>query len=337
MNAMEHTQMPFDMSVCERIRTLLPAYIDGKATKAQADEIAAHLAACPACRERYSLLCRLPEALDAALPTPPPAMHERIMQSVRVTPQHTPKTHYRHATLLASMLCFLLLCTALVLGTFDIYTALDSPIQDGATDQAPDSDSDDAPDDGESMEDTLTPQEKPPARPEGNEPADPVEPPDDDLPDADTPPGSDNEDTSDSEPPESDDETQSSPPDHDADRPSPEPPDIDEDTAPAPDSPPADGNSSSAAPLSLPMNVPLIFVQQSTRYWICPEYGYILITPDKDGDIVLVDLSNRFAVGTRLNPSLTPQIIEIAGAKSYLATLLPKGEGRMELQVYAIQ
>ena len=74
-------------SLCEHIRSLLPAYAEGDVSDTERGEIASHLALCADCRARCELFLSLPRALAAALPSPTPEMHTPIMQAVHRLPR----------------------------------------------------------------------------------------------------------------------------------------------------------------------------------------------------------------------------------------------------------
>ncbi len=157
---MEHPQKPIDLNACERIRTLLPAYAEGATTQAQNTQISAHLDDCRLCAEHLLLLRQLPEALDAALPAPDADLHRRIMREIKATPQCRPTSRRRTENLVASVLCLFLLCSALLLGTFNVL------IQQDALDFAEDEIGDAPGGDGSYDEDKEAPDD-PPTPPEG--------------------------------------------------------------------------------------------------------------------------------------------------------------------------
>lgn len=292
---MDYQPEPLQQSACERIRTLLPAYLDGALTEIQRTEIEKHLAVCPACTQRHALLCSLPEALSETLPTPSSALHESIMRSVRATPQKARLSRRRTATMLASALCLVLLCAALIMGTPDIPMMQDTPGNhpptDGATsDSAPPLDKDEA----EDSETDGGVQETPnkPGNSGGNSPF---------LPDNES----------------------SVAPEGDGDAPGNDPQD-----PPASDSDQSENTDSS---LFLPMDTTLVFHRKSDKYWVCLEYGYLLLFPDDD-EFILVDNSNRFATGqyTKFNSTS----VEIIEKKTYDGSLYYKDENTLHLIVY---
>lgn len=58
-------------SACAELEALLPAYAERSLPAAEADRVAAHLAACPGCRQQVAQLRALANDLDAALPEAP--------------------------------------------------------------------------------------------------------------------------------------------------------------------------------------------------------------------------------------------------------------------------
>ncbi|MBJ6110712.1 HEAT repeat domain-containing protein [Hymenobacter sp. BT523] len=60
-----------ELSACHELEALLPAYVERSLPAAEADRVAAHLAACPACQLQVTQLRALTDDLDAALPEVP--------------------------------------------------------------------------------------------------------------------------------------------------------------------------------------------------------------------------------------------------------------------------
>ncbi|MBD2721536.1 zf-HC2 domain-containing protein [Hymenobacter armeniacus] len=60
-----------ELSACHELEALLPAYVERSLPAAEADRVAAHLAACPACQLQVTQLRALTDDLDAAMPEVP--------------------------------------------------------------------------------------------------------------------------------------------------------------------------------------------------------------------------------------------------------------------------
>ena len=60
-----------ELSACHELEALLPAYVERSLPAAEAERVAAHLPACPACQLQVTQLRALSDDLDAALPEVP--------------------------------------------------------------------------------------------------------------------------------------------------------------------------------------------------------------------------------------------------------------------------
>jgi len=73
---------------CQRIETLLIAYLDGKARESERRDVELHLAACAACRTRAEEFRRLWSVLDEApLHEPSPAFDARLRERIAAEPK----------------------------------------------------------------------------------------------------------------------------------------------------------------------------------------------------------------------------------------------------------
>ena len=73
---------------CERMETMLIAYLDGKTPAEAAREVEAHLAACAACRTRAEEFRRLWGVLETVpLVEPSPAFDARLRERIAAEPQ----------------------------------------------------------------------------------------------------------------------------------------------------------------------------------------------------------------------------------------------------------
>ncbi|MFI5337456.1 MAG: anti-sigma factor family protein, partial [Opitutales bacterium] len=65
---------------CQRVQELFPDYQDGSLTPADAVELRAHVASCPACQREWSALQELTRKLDqlAVAPEPGPRLRENF-------------------------------------------------------------------------------------------------------------------------------------------------------------------------------------------------------------------------------------------------------------------
>ncbi|GAB3855482.1 hypothetical protein GCM10028822_26420 [Hymenobacter terrigena] len=60
-----------ELSICHELEALLPAYVERSLPAAEAERVATHLPACPACQLQVTQLRALSDDLDAALPEVP--------------------------------------------------------------------------------------------------------------------------------------------------------------------------------------------------------------------------------------------------------------------------
>ncbi len=105
-----------DTGVCERLRKLVPAYVDGELNRREAAMLEQHLRCCSSCAHEAEQLracsARLTELLSEAAEdmVPPARLRTSVMQAVSDMPQDSPKTFgvplwRRLGTIAAAFLC----------------------------------------------------------------------------------------------------------------------------------------------------------------------------------------------------------------------------------------